>query len=82
MFQEPRFGDRSTIPQLFFGQLDDGWRAHALASCGGEFPAKEALGKALTDLAAKAAGGTGWPALIAGPPAPGPLPGRAAAGSA
>jgi hypothetical protein len=59
----------ATIPQLFFGRLDEAWRAHALEACGKEFPGREALTKALADLAAKAQGGTQWPALIAGPEA-------------
>ncbi len=59
----------NTIPQLFFGHLEDGWRAHVVEACGKDFPGKEALRQALGDLAAKAAGGTSWPALTAGPDA-------------
>ncbi|MBA3707496.1 MAG: hypothetical protein H0W83_01600, partial [Planctomycetes bacterium] len=58
-----------TIPQLFFGNLSEEWRAHAVASCGDKFPGKEGLRSALADLDAKARGGTTWPALVAGPSA-------------
>jgi hypothetical protein len=57
----------TTIPQLHFGGIDETFCAHALAACGEQFPAKDALRAALADLRAKAQGGTTWPALIAGP---------------
>lgn len=57
----------STIPQLNFGHLEDGYLDHAVQACGANFPAAQELRAALIELKAKAMGGTGWPALIAGP---------------
>jgi hypothetical protein len=57
----------STIPQLNFGHLEDGYCDHAVQACGANFPAAQELRAALNDLKAKAMGGTGWPGLIAGP---------------
>jgi hypothetical protein len=57
----------STIPQLNFGHLEPAYCEHALRACGEQFPGREALTAALTELRAKAQGGTGWPGLIAGP---------------
>lgn len=65
----------STIPQLFFGQLDDNFFAHALKACGDGFPAGPAFTSALTDLRSRHAGGATWPALFSGAGAP---PGPAA----
>jgi hypothetical protein len=62
-------GGIATIPQLFFGHLSDEWRRHAIEACGKDFPGREALARALGDLAAKGAGGTVWPSLLAGPEA-------------
>jgi hypothetical protein len=64
-------GGIATIPQLFFGHLSEDWRQHAIEACGKDFPGREALAKAFADLGAKGAGGTTWPALIAGPDASG-----------
>lgn len=57
----------STIPQLNFGHLDDGYCDHAVLACGANFPAAQELRAALSELKAKAMGNTGWPNLIAGP---------------
>lgn len=57
----------STIPQLNFGHLEDGYCDHAVQACGADFSAGQELRAALNDLKAKAMGGTGWPGLIAGP---------------
>lgn len=57
----------STIPQLNFGHLEDGYCDHAVLACGANFPAGPELRAALTELKAKAMGNTGWPNLIAGP---------------
>jgi hypothetical protein len=57
----------STIPQLFFGQLDDTFAAHALQACGDGFPAGPAFTAALVDLRKRQSAGAAWPALIAGP---------------
>jgi hypothetical protein len=57
----------STIPQLNFGHLEDGYCDHAVQACGANFPAGKELRAALSDLKAKAMGNTGWPGLIAGP---------------
>lgn len=62
-------GGVATIPQLFFGHLSPEWRQHAVGACGPQFEGREALSRALDDLAAKGQGGTAWPALIAGPEA-------------
>jgi hypothetical protein len=62
-------GGLATIPQLFFGHVSEEWRRHAIDACGKDFPGREALAQALADLAAKGAGGTTWPALVAGPEA-------------
>jgi hypothetical protein len=59
----------STIPQLNFGHLEDGYLEHAVRACGDKFTAAPALKTALLDLRAKALGKTGWPGLIAGPSA-------------
>jgi hypothetical protein len=57
----------STIPQLNFGHLEDAYCDHAVKACGANFPAAQELRGALSELKAKAMGGTGWPGLIAGP---------------
>lgn len=57
----------STIPQLNFGHLEDGYCDHAVLACGANFPAAQELRGALSELKSKAMGGTGWPGLIAGP---------------
>jgi hypothetical protein len=59
----------STIPQLNFGHLEDGYCDHAVQACGANFSAAQELRGALSELKSKAMGGTGWPALIAGPAA-------------
>jgi hypothetical protein len=65
----------STIPQLHFGHLEEGFCEHAVKSCGDKFPNRPALTAALADLRAKLAGGTVWPGLIAGPGAGGNVAG-------
>jgi len=57
----------STIPQLFFGQLDESFCAQAVSACGEGFPAAAAVAGGLTQLRTRAAGGAAWPALVAGP---------------
>ncbi len=57
----------STIPQLNFGHLEDGYCDHAVLACGANFTAGKELRAALSELKAKAMGSTGWPGLIAGP---------------
>ena len=59
----------TTIPQLNFGHLEEGYLEHAVRACGDKFADAPALQTALKDLRAKALGGTGWPGLIAGPSA-------------
>jgi len=57
----------NSIPQLFFGHLSEDYRRHAVQACGSEFSGRDALLRALAELGAKAAGGTTWPLLVAGP---------------
>lgn len=56
-----------TVPHLFFGVLDAAVRAQTVTACGPEFPAREALAKALDELETKARRGVGGTALVAGP---------------
>ncbi|MBA3684425.1 MAG: hypothetical protein H0W72_04205 [Planctomycetes bacterium] len=53
-----------TIPQLFFGHLEDSFIEHAVKTCGDAFPAKDRLGAALRALRGKR--DAGWPMLFAG----------------
>jgi hypothetical protein len=61
----------ATIPQLFFGSLDDGFCAHALKACGERFKAGAELTAALHQLRARMQAGVAWPQAVAGPRAQG-----------
>jgi len=58
-----------TVPQLFYGNLDQAWRDHAVQSVATAIPEKDGFSHALSSLAQQAANGRRWPALIAGPEA-------------
>lgn len=66
-------GDHSvmTVPQLFFGILDESMRRQAVDACGKDFPFRDQLAVALAELDSKARRGQTGPALIAGPQAKG-----------
>jgi hypothetical protein len=64
----------ATIPQLFFGSLDDGFCAHALKACGERFGAGAELTAALHQLRGRLQAGAAWPASVAGPRAQGGAP--------
>lgn len=53
----------STVPQLFFGHLEDGYLDHVLRGCG-ETPWREQLRAALLGLRQLAEGGVTWPRLV------------------
>lgn len=61
-------GDRGidTIPQLFFGHLEDAYRQQVVQLCGDNFAHGEAVRKALNTLQQRAQAGATWPALHAG----------------
>lgn len=63
-------GDRGldTVPQLFFGHLEDAYRQQVVQLCGEKFSQGEALRQALAEVQARAAAGATWPALHAGGP--------------
>jgi hypothetical protein len=61
----------ATIPQLFFGSLDDSFCAHALKACGERFSAGAELTAALHQLRARLQAGVAWPQSVAGPRAQG-----------
>lgn len=56
----------ATIPQLFFGALDQVMRDQMVTACGQDFPDLEAVGQALATLADRLQRNR-WPALVAGP---------------
>jgi hypothetical protein len=68
-----------TVPQLFFGNLDQPWRDHAVQSVATAIPDQDGFSRALSSLAQQAANGRRWPALIAGPHA---VPDKAVPGNA
>lgn len=56
-----------SIPQLFFGSLEDDWRKHAVELCGKDFPDADGLKASLLGLKSLHASGKRWPRLyIAG----------------
>jgi len=57
----------TTIPQLFFGSLDDSFCAHALKACGERFSSGAELTAALHQLRARLQAGAAWPQTVAGP---------------
>jgi hypothetical protein len=61
----------TTIPQLFFGSLDDSFCAHALKACGERFSAGSELTAALHQLRTRLQAGAAWPQTVAGPRAQG-----------
>ncbi len=60
----------ASIPQLFFGHLEENARQQVVAACGETFPVKDALVTALEHLERKLASQQ-WPTLISGPDAGG-----------
>jgi hypothetical protein len=68
----------ASVPQLFFGTLDESWRGHAAQAVASIIPDRDGFARALRTLADHAAKGRRWPALIGGPEAE-PAPGQAAA---
>ncbi len=61
----------ATIPQLFFGNLDDSFCEHALKACGERFSAGSELTAALHQLRGRLQAGAAWPLTVAGPRAQG-----------
>lgn len=55
-----------TIPQLFFGRLDDDSLDQAVKLCGDDFPDRDGLRGALIGLRSLAGRGATWPALFGG----------------
>jgi len=64
-----------TVPQLFFGHLEEAYRDQVVRLCGDDFKDAVPLRAALADLAAKATAGAAGPALIS-------VPGKAGAAAA
>jgi len=64
-------GDRGldTIPQLFFGHLEEAYRQQVVHLCGDGFAHGEAVRQALNTVQQRAQAGATWPALHAGGPA-------------
>ena len=55
----------SIAQQLFFGQLDDAYRAHVLGLFREDFPGRDPLAAGLLNLGHALAHGRSWPALVA-----------------
>ena len=55
-----------TIPQLFFGNLDDAFLDQAVKLCGDDFPDRDGLRGALIGLRTAAERGATWPRLYGG----------------